>query len=1042
MKTTTYNPWKSILKIALTSLCFMSFNAFAQTDITDLPGTIVIARGENPPSETKEKAYDNNPNTKWLDAVQYSFIRFQITSGRAVNQISLTSANDAPERDPKEVTVQASNDGTNFVDIYTNLNVSFANRFEKKTFSFSNTTNYTYYTIQFRNTSGTLFQVAEIELLAPSGTSGSNNGNGLKAEYFNNINLSGTAVTTKTEPCPNNDYGSAAPSGTSVGADNFSVRWSGQIEAPVSGSYTFTSTSDDGQRVWVNGVQIINDWNYHGAQDASGNITLTAGQKYNIEFEYFEATGGAVAKLNWAYPGQTRQVIPTTRLYSSPINPTPTSANSIGINLGSPADYDESRMFADIVKVSRKFVKFSDQNQDATVDANGWPTEDFMFVPWAGIDRMEGTYKISFNGQATITAEWASATFNNQSYNSATNTTTLDMVFSSTGQTSLRLKFSGTGGNVKNIKMMRPKTVGGTVCYTNEIFTDQFKSLISKYSVIRTLNCTKSNGSNHKEWSDRLTPSYASYQRDMWRNGVYTAMGAPYELIVQLANETNKDIWICVPHMASDDYITQLARLIKNGANGFPGLNSNLKVYFEYSNEVWNTAPGFGQTQWIRDQAVNEVKAGGSNLNFDNVNWNVNCTDNSCGFDYGQRWKARRHVQMANILRTEFGADMMTRVRPIYAWQQGNSGATASIGLSFIEEYFTANPVNYYIYGGSGSAYYNPDNGSTSLDINNFWNSQTMNLANWSANNVADAQYASGFGFKRIAYEGGPSLDNYGNQAVENVKQAAWNDIRMKDEIIEHHNFWSNNNGELLCYYRICGDYQWGFSSDVLSPSSPKTQGIDQLNSSTRAALTLGSVPPLAIDGNQTTHCKQSWKGNNPGPGAKKLEVGEWYGYFYRVTSSGNFNVKVDYAFAQTNAKIIIKQDGVYLGEQIISGSGVSTTFNLGVKDPGLHSIMIYAKNGTFDVVKVTINTGTAKIGDNESISYSNSELNIYPNPATNVVTVQPTEAGEISILNMTGTTLTSKYSNGDAIEFDLSNFQKGIYLVKTGLRVSKLIVE
>ena len=80
-------------------------------------------------------------------------------------------------------------------------------------------------------------------------------GTGLLAQYFNDAGsgIYFTAlVLTRTDPTVDFDWASSAPD-PAVQADNFSVRWSGQIMAPVTGNYTFTTTSDDGVRLYVNG---------------------------------------------------------------------------------------------------------------------------------------------------------------------------------------------------------------------------------------------------------------------------------------------------------------------------------------------------------------------------------------------------------------------------------------------------------------------------------------------------------------------------------------------------------------------------------------------------------------------------------------------------------------------------------------------------------------------------------------------------------------------------------------------------------------------
>jgi hypothetical protein len=93
----------------------------------------------------------------------------------------------------------------------------------------------------------------------------------------------------------------------------------GFVEAPSTGTYRFQTVSDDGVRVWVNGLQLINNWSKHSAAtNTSGAISLNAGTRYAITMEYFEASGQAVARLRWLPPGTSSYVaVPIERLYSN-----------------------------------------------------------------------------------------------------------------------------------------------------------------------------------------------------------------------------------------------------------------------------------------------------------------------------------------------------------------------------------------------------------------------------------------------------------------------------------------------------------------------------------------------------------------------------------------------------------------------------------------------------------------------------------------------------------------------------------------------------
>ncbi|MBD2752274.1 PA14 domain-containing protein [Spirosoma validum] len=143
-------------------------------------------------------------------------------------------------------------------------------------------------------------------------------GHGLRAEYFNNTTLNAPIVLTRTDANVDFDWGYGSPASGTISVDNFSIRWTGQVEAPVTGSYVFSTNTDDGVRLWVNGIQLVNDWNGHAPTTNNGtSLNLTAGQRYDIRMEYFEGEGGAVARLLWSYPGQGQQVVPKERLYAA-----------------------------------------------------------------------------------------------------------------------------------------------------------------------------------------------------------------------------------------------------------------------------------------------------------------------------------------------------------------------------------------------------------------------------------------------------------------------------------------------------------------------------------------------------------------------------------------------------------------------------------------------------------------------------------------------------------------------------------------------------
>jgi len=160
-------------------------------------------------------------------------------------------------------------------------------------------------------------------------------GTGLLGQYFNGVDLT-TLVQTRVDPVINFNWNYASPL-PGLGANDFSIRWTGQIQPLYSETYTFSTVSDDGVRLWVNGEELVNDWTDHGAFTDTGSITLTAGQKYDIKMEYYQRTGGTAAQLSWSSPSQAMQVVPQSQLYPAAAPAPSPVLTSITVSPGSAA---------------------------------------------------------------------------------------------------------------------------------------------------------------------------------------------------------------------------------------------------------------------------------------------------------------------------------------------------------------------------------------------------------------------------------------------------------------------------------------------------------------------------------------------------------------------------------------------------------------------------------------------------------------------------------------------------------------------------------
>lgn len=140
-------------------------------------------------------------------------------------------------------------------------------------------------------------------------------GNGLRAEYFNTINLTGDA-RARVDARVNFNWANNAPL-PGLNRDRFSVRWTGQIEAPTTDTYRFFLNADDGARLFVNGRQIINNFTNPVRGERAGSIQLRGGQRYDIRVEYFDRTGPAAVNLSWSNRTVPKQIISQASLFAA-----------------------------------------------------------------------------------------------------------------------------------------------------------------------------------------------------------------------------------------------------------------------------------------------------------------------------------------------------------------------------------------------------------------------------------------------------------------------------------------------------------------------------------------------------------------------------------------------------------------------------------------------------------------------------------------------------------------------------------------------------
>lgn len=142
--------------------------------------------------------------------------------------------------------------------------------------------------------------------------------------------------------------------------------------------------------------------------------------------------------------------------------------------------------------------------------------------------------------------------------------------------------------------------------------------------------------------------------------------GVSYEYMIDMCNKLNKDAWINVPHAATNGYVDSLAMLcagLDPDGTGCPGLNSNLRVHLEYSNEIWTPCDShvrsgyFTQGCYADDQRVAYNLAHGTSLT-------------------REQWIARRFCEVWSIFKNRF-VDVNRIVNVLALWTVASTYSSA-----------------------------------------------------------------------------------------------------------------------------------------------------------------------------------------------------------------------------------------------------------------------------------------------------------------------------------------------------------------------------
>jgi hypothetical protein len=777
-------------------------------------------------------------------------------------------------------------------------------------------------------------------------------GGGVKGAYFANATLSGNPSFTRTDDRIRfawNGYapgGSSTPAFAAVPASGFSARWTGTLIAPASGTFTFTTTTSGPARLWLTppgGTQTeIIDYAGTSTATSTGKLALAAGKPYALVMEFEDMASPAVASLAWSGAGRTQAII-------EPATP-------LGVNLTSNADWDGDRIFADAMKQSRGWCTPGSCASLIPTDEAGWPKQDFTIIPVAGPTELNGTYLMRFRGLAQVSINFGYGSFSvggtnygatlpsGTGYDAATNTTTATLSITPSQSINVYLNYTNTQRNaasavntgLTDIKMMRPKSPGAATPYgPGTLFTGGLESALAPFTAIRGMTYLNTNGSTIASWSDRVPPS-APIQAQF--------NGGALEYLVMLANETGKDLWVNVPVSASADYVTKLAQLLRFGSDGvlpyvspqahpkYPPVQPNLNIYVEYSNEVWNFS--FAQASTNLQLAEAEVAAGGSPLNYDGST-NI--------YYWGWRRVAEQAVAISNIFRSVWGdAAMMTQIRPVLEWQQGDGQATADNQLNLLGDYYNnedgiqhvknPHPPSYYLWGAGAGWYHSVNNpGASTLDA---IFASGLAVPSWVQ---IDAAYAHSFGLPEMGYEGGFEI---GGDTPTALQLSADLDPRARAMEVAGLDYYLAQGGGLGMIFNVAGGSAYGLADPtVYDHATPKFLAAASVMQKAPPAVMLGnlvagtvSLPTTLAD---VAHNLYGTFGTTVYAGPDT-----WLNWTLNVTAPGNYAITTNLG-AVAGQEIVV--DGVPISGVVALSAGVHGVhvYNIGSTTLALTTLIL-----------------------------------------------------------------------------------------------------
>ena len=165
---------------------------------------------------------------------------------------------------------------------------------------------------------------------------------------------------------------------------SYSWKWYGFIIASSTGTYTFQTTSDDASYVYIDGTQVVNNGDTHGARTRTGTIDLILGKRYSIQIYFGEGGGAASMIFEWSGGSQTTV---TTDLTTDVLQFYPQSDIARrGKNLFQPRDVAFYRIPSEYQNVNKMISNTTNIPGFGSVIASSSSIYNSSWRPWKAFD--------------------------------------------------------------------------------------------------------------------------------------------------------------------------------------------------------------------------------------------------------------------------------------------------------------------------------------------------------------------------------------------------------------------------------------------------------------------------------------------------------------------------------------------------------------------------------------------------------------------------------------------------------------------------------